>query len=104
VHTTLTSIAESAIRSDGRVNHALLNDCAVHGEAVGRGLGGFGGCGGGDQGLKDGVLGGRLLVSVLSCARVVVGWVSTLTIIWEFQVPTLSCSYPLVFSRAFSQA
>ena len=56
MHTTLTGIAECAVCSNGGVNHALLHDCAVHGEAVGRGLGGIGGCGGGDQGLEDGVL------------------------------------------------
>lgn len=56
MHTTLTGIAECAVCSNGWVNHALLHDCAVHGEAVGRGLGGIGGCGGGDQGLEDGVL------------------------------------------------
>ena len=56
VHTTLAGIAKCAICSNGRVNHALLHDCAVHGEAVRRRLGGIGGCGGGDQGLEDGVL------------------------------------------------
>lgn len=86
MHTTLTGIAECATLGDGRVNHALLHDCAVHGEAVGRRLGGIGRCGSGDQGLKDGVLRGELLVSLLR------GWVLVLTIIWEFQVPTLSCS------------
>lgn len=70
MHTTLAGIAECAIRSNGGINHALLHDCAVHSEAVGRGLGGFG-CGGGDQGLEDSVLCGGLLVSVLPHA---IGW------------------------------
>ena len=56
MHTTLAGVAERAISSSGLVNHALLYDCAVHGETEGRGLGGFGRCGGGDQGLEDGVL------------------------------------------------
>lgn len=68
MHTTLTGIAECAVCSNGGVNHALLHNCAVHGEAVRRGLGGIGGCGGSDQGLKDGVLCGGLLVLVLSHA------------------------------------
>jgi hypothetical protein len=33
------------------INHALLHDCAVHGEAVGRGLGGIG-CGSSNQSLE----------------------------------------------------
>ena len=73
MHTTLTGIAKCAIRSDRRVNNALLHDCAVHGETVGRRLGGIFRCGSGDQGLKDGVLCGELLVSILrswvSCLR-----------------------------------
>jgi hypothetical protein len=71
VHTTLASIAKCAICSNGRVNHALLHDCAVHGEAVGRGLGGIG-CGSSNQSLEDGVLCGELLVLALHNRVVVI--------------------------------
>lgn len=55
MHTPLASVAERAFGGSGLVNHALLHNSAVHGEAVGRGLGGFGG-GGADQSFEDGVL------------------------------------------------
>lgn len=64
VHAALAGIAERAVRSGGLVDHALLDDCAVHGETEGRGLGGFGRCGGVDQGLEDSVL-GELVGSVM---------------------------------------
>ena len=55
MHTPLASVAECALGGSGLVDHTLLHNSAVHGEAVGRGLGGFGG-GGTDQSFEDGVL------------------------------------------------
>lgn len=55
MHTPLASVAECALGGSGLVNHTLLHNGAVHGEAVGRGLGGFG-SGGTDQSFEDGVL------------------------------------------------
>lgn len=55
MHTALASVAECALGGGGLIDDTLLHDGAVHGEAVRRGLGGFGG-GGGDQSFEDGVL------------------------------------------------
>ena len=63
MHTALAGVALRAVRGNGLVDDTLLHDGAVYGEAVGGGLVGLGGSGGGDEGLKDGVLGmGGLLV------------------------------------------
>lgn len=86
MHTALAGIAERTVGSGGLVNHALLHDCAVDGESEGGRLVVFGGCGGGDQGLEDGVLGALAKLVAVGSKTV------ALTIICEFQVPTLSCS------------
>lgn len=86
MHTTLTGIAERTVGSGRLVNQSLLDDGAVDGESEGSRLGGFGGCGGGDQGLEDGVL--EVSASFVAAKRGAL----TLTIICEFQVPTFSWS------------
>ena len=86
MHTALASIAERTVGSGGLVNHTLLHDCAVDGESEGSRLVLFGGCGGGDQGLEDGVL--EALARLVAVGSETVA----LTIICEFQVPTLSWS------------
>lgn len=69
VHATLASVAERAIRRGGLVNHTLLHNGAVHGEAVGgwsRCVGG-GGCR--DEGFEDGIL--WIVAFVLNGFRIV---------------------------------
>jgi hypothetical protein len=65
VHAALSGIALCALGCGALVDHALLHDCAVYGEAVGGGLGGVRGGGSGDKAFQDGVLG------ELSCAFLV---------------------------------
>jgi hypothetical protein len=66
VHAPLAGIAERTARGNRLVNNALLHDRAVDRETVGRGLGGFGGCSGGNQSLEDGIL-QKKTVSVPPC-------------------------------------
>jgi hypothetical protein len=56
VHPALASVVLCALGSSGLVDHALLHDRAVHGEAVGSRGGGVGGGSSGDESLEDGVL------------------------------------------------
>lgn len=56
VHSTLTSVVLCALSGSGLVNHALLHDGAVHGEAVGSRGGRVGGSSSGDKSFEDSVL------------------------------------------------
>lgn len=56
MHPALAGVALGALCGSGLVDHALLHDRAVHGEAVGGGFGGVAGRGCGDEGFEDGVL------------------------------------------------
>lgn len=53
MHAPLAGIILCALCCGSLVDHALLDDCAVHGEAVGGWLGGVGGGGCGDEGFQD---------------------------------------------------
>lgn len=64
MHASLAGIILCSLCSGGLVDHALLHDCAVHGEAVGGWLGGVGGGCCGDEGFQDGALEVFRLVSV----------------------------------------
>lgn len=57
MHPPLSGVALLALCCGALVDHALLHDRAVHGEAVGCRLGGIFGGGCGDEGFQDGVLG-----------------------------------------------
>lgn len=57
MHPALSGVALFALRSGALVDHALLHDCAVDGEAVGGRLGGVRGGSCGNEGFQDGVLG-----------------------------------------------
>lgn len=56
MHPALAGVVLRSLCRGRLVNYTLLHDRAVHGEAVGGGLGRVRWCGGGDQGLEDGVL------------------------------------------------
>lgn len=56
MHPALAGIALRSLCGGGPVDHALLHDGAVHGEAVGCRLGGVAGSGCRDEGFEDGVL------------------------------------------------
>lgn len=71
MHPALSGIALRALCRGALVDHALLHDRAVHGEAVGCWLGGIFGGGGGDEGFQDGVLGCVGFCSWLGC---IAGW------------------------------
>lgn len=96
MHPALSGVALCALCGGTLIDHALLHDCAVHGEAVRGRLGGvrWGGCG--DEGFQDSVLG------VVRGRR----WreMRGLTMIVEFQELTAVCSYSVTFLRASSQA
>lgn len=61
MHPTFAGVGLCAVRRGGLVDHSLLHDCAVHGEAVGGGSLGVGGGGGSDEGFQDGALGSQLV-------------------------------------------
>ena len=56
MHPALAGVAGRAVSGGGLVDEALLDDGAVHGEAVGRGGRGSRGGGGSDEGFQDSVL------------------------------------------------
>ena len=56
VHSALASVVLRSLGCGGLVDHALLHDSAVHGETVGRWLGGVGRGGCGDERFEDSVL------------------------------------------------
>jgi hypothetical protein len=68
VHAALAGVAERAIRRGGLINHALLHNGAVHGEAVGGWSRCVRGGGRGDEGFEDGVL--WIVVFVLDGLRI----------------------------------
>lgn len=95
VHPALSGVALRALGCGALVDHALLHDCAVYGEAVGGGFGGVRGGGSGDEGFQDGVLGDLVVLS---------WWIGVLTMICEFHSLTWVCSYCVTLLRALSQA
>lgn len=56
MHPALSGVVLGSLCGGGLVDHALLHNRAVHGEAVGSGFGGVAGGGCGDEGFEDGVL------------------------------------------------
>lgn len=56
MHPALAGVGLCAVGGGGLVDHSLLHDCAVHGEAVRGGSLGVGGGGGSDEGFQDGAL------------------------------------------------
>lgn len=106
MHPALAGVALGSLCRGGLVDHALLHDRAVHGEAVGGGLGGVAGGSCGDEGLEDGVL-CRLRIGYVDSGALggLSYWrVWRLTMMEEFHSPTLVCSYSVAVFRVASQA
>lgn len=69
MHPALAGVALGPLCGGSLVDHTLLHDRAVHGEAVGGWFGGVARGGGGDEGFEDGIL---------FC-----WWLAVVVLVWE---------------------